>query len=238
MLNKNILENKKVIIFDLDGTLVDSIGIWNKVDMATVKYFTGKEVEETEVNHLRDHVLRTATEEDIYRAYIKELCSKYNILEDIDTVYEKRKYFGDEIPKKDVTFKPFAKEVLLKLKDLGFILALATTSTTKKVEIYSFENINTNSINLFEIFDLILTKDEVVKKKPDPEVLNKIIDYFKIEKSEAIVFEDSLVGVRTANNAGIEVVSVYDKYADYERDIINENSDYKIDSFKEILDLL
>ena len=238
MLDKNILENKKVIIFDLDGTLVDSIGIWNKVDMATIKYFTGKEVEETEVNHLRDYVLRTTTEDDIYRAYIRELCFKYNILEDIDIVYEKRKYFGDEIPKTDVTFKPFAKEILLKLKELGFILALATTSTTKKIEIYSFENINTNSINLFEIFDLILTKDEVVKKKPDPEVLNKIIDYFKINKSEAIVFEDSLVGVKTANNAGIKVISVYDKYADYERDTINEYSDYKIDSFKEILDLL
>lgn len=238
MLDKNILENKKVIIFDLDGTLVDSIGIWNKVDIATVKFFTGKEALETEVNHLRDHVLRTANEEDIYRAYIRELCFKYNISEDIDIVYEKRKYFGDEIPKTDVTFKPFAKEVLLKLKELGFILALATTSTTKKIEIYSFENINTNSINLFEIFDLILTKDEVIKKKPDPEILNKIIDHFKIDKSEAIVFEDSLVGVRTANNAGIEVVSVYDKYADYERDIINECSDYKINTFKEILDLL
>ena len=206
--------------------------------MATVKFFTGKKALETEVNHLRDHILRTASEEDIYRAYIKELCIKYNILEDVDIVFEKRKYFGDEIPKTDVTFKPFAKELLLKLKELGYKLALATTSTTKKVEIYSFENINTNSINLFEIFDMILTKDDVINKKPNPEVLNKIVNYFEVDKSEVIVFEDSLVGVKTANNAGIEVVSVYDKYADYERDMINECSDYKIDSFKEILDLL
>ena len=38
MINKNILENKKIIIFDMDGTLIDSIGVWNEVDIATVEF--------------------------------------------------------------------------------------------------------------------------------------------------------------------------------------------------------
>ena len=102
MINKNILENKKIIIFDMDGTLIDSIGVWNEVDIATVEFYTGTRPSEEEVNKLRDYSLANSPDTDIYKYYISKLCEKYSIHEDIDVVYEKRKWFGDEIPKRNV----------------------------------------------------------------------------------------------------------------------------------------
>ena len=238
MINKNILENKKIIIFDMDGTLIDSIGVWNEVDIATVEFYTGTRPSEEEVNKLRDYSLANSPDTDIYKYYISKLCEKYSIHEDIDVVYEKRKWFGDEIPKRNVKLKNNVKELLIILKEKGYILALATTSTISKIKIYSYENENTKVVNFIETFDLILTKDEVINKKPHPEVLDKVLAHFNEIPEKAIVFEDSYVGVLAAKNAGIEVVAVYDKYSDYEREKINELADYKIDDFKEIIDII
>ena len=238
MINKNILENKKIIIFDMDGTLIDSIGVWNEVDIATVEFYTGIRPAEEEVNKLRDYSLANSPDTDIYKYYISKLCEKYSIHEDIDVVYEKRKWFGDEIPKRNVKLKNNVKELLIILKEKGYILALATTSTISKIKIYSYENENTKVVNFIETFDLILTKDEVINKKPHPEVLDKVLAHFNEIPEKAIVFEDSYVGVLAAKNAGIEVIAVYDKYSDYERDNINELADYKIDDFKEIIDII
>ena len=238
MINKNILENKKIIIFDMDGTLIDSIGVWNEVDIATVEFYTGIRPAEEEVNKLRDYSLANSPDTDIYKYYISKLCEKYSIHEDIDVVYEKRKWFGDEIPKRNVKLKNNVKELLIILKEKGYILALATTSTISKIKIYSYENENTKVVNFIETFDLILTKDEVINKKPHPEVLDKVLAHFNEIPEKAIVFEDSYDGVLAAKNAGIEVIAVYDKYSDYERDNINELADYKIDDFKEIIDII
>ena len=238
MINKNILENKKIIIFDMDGTLIDSIGVWNEVDIATVEFYTGIRPAEEEVNKLRDYSLANSPDTDIYKYYISKLCEKYSIHEDIDVVYEKRKWFGDEIPKRNVKLKNNVKELLTILKEKGYILALATTSTISKIKIYSYENENTKVVNFIETFDLILTKDEVINKKPHPEVLDKVLAHFNEIPEKAIVFEDSYVGVLAAKNAGIDVIAVYDKYSDYERDNINELADYKIDDFKEIIDII
>ena len=222
----------------MDGTLIDSIGIWNEVDISTVEYYKGIRPDEKEINILRDESLRTSPDSDIYRYYISKLCEKYGIIENIDEVYNKRKWFGEELPRKKVKYKKYAKELLFKLKKLGYILALATTTTSGKIKLYSYENENTNDVNLYDIFDTILTKEDVINKKPNPEVLNKILEKYNILPSDAIVIEDSLVGVLTAKNAGIEVVTVYDKYSDFDREEINKNSTYIIDDLGEILNLL
>ena len=53
---------------------------------------------------------------------------------------------------------------------------------------------------------------------------------------ECLVFEDSIEGMRASKKAGIKVVAVYDKYSDKYRKIIDEESDYQIKSFTDLLD--
>ena len=74
--------------------------------------------------------------------------------------------------------------------------------------------------------------------KPNPEVYLKIINELRVKKEDCIIIEDSLIGVEAANNAGIDVAVIYDKYSDCDREKINELSQYRFSDFKEMLNEL
>ena len=125
------------------------------------------------------------------------------------------------------------------LKSQNIKLALATVSRKETIDIFINENENIkNKCNIKDYFDLIVTKDDVTLKKPNPEVYNKIIEKFQIKDlSKCIVIEDSLTGVLAAKNAKLDVIVMYDKYSDKDREKINELADYTVSDFKELIDL-
>ena len=84
-------------------------------------------------------------------------------------------------------------------------------------------------------FDIILAKEDVEKRKPDPEVHLKILEALDIKKEETLIIEDSLIGVEAAKNADIECAVIYDKYSDSERDEIMKLSNYYFNDFDEML---
>ena len=65
-----------------------------------------------------------------------------------------------------------------------------------------------------------------------------IVSHFGVEPKRCLAFEDSLTGVMACNAASVEVVNVYDRYADCDRDIINQKTNYFISSFTEFKDYL
>ena len=65
-----------------------------------------------------------------------------------------------------------------------------------------------------------------------------IRQHFNAEPSECLIFEDSYTGVLASKNAGIEVVNIYDKYADLDRDKINAIADYRIDNYRQFINFL
>lgn len=136
-------------------------------------------------------------------------------------------------------YKPYVVELVKKLKELRYILILASATTKIQIDIYNNENkLMREKLKLKEYFDLIITKEDVKNKKPHPEIYLNILEHYKADKKEFLVFEDSLHGVMAAKAAGIEVVNIYDKYSDKDREIINNLADYKINSFKEVLDII
>lgn len=60
--------------------------------------------------------------------------------------------------------------------------------------------------------------------------------YFDVSPSDCLIFEDSYTGVLAASRAGIEVVNIYDKYADALRNEIDSITTYKISDYKEFID--
>ncbi len=88
---------------------------------------------------------------------------------------------------------------------------------------------------IYDIFSVIYSKEDVKNKKPDPEVHYKILEKLDVKPEECLIVEDSLIGVKAAKNAGIEVVAIYDKYSDEDRKEIMEMANYYFENFEEIL---
>ena len=239
-LNQLDLEGKKYIIFDVDGTLIDSIGVWNRTDQKLIEEYGGKTIDLGNMQSERDNFLHNNQDSDIYLAYCEYLISKYNLnISNPEELLKIRWNISGEVLEKEMDFKPNVVDLILRLKELGFTLVLATMTTQVQLDIYSKKNKKMlKQMNISEVFDLITRKEDVKNKKPDPEIYNKIMHYYNALPNECLIFEDSYTGVLASKNAGIEVVNIYDKYADVDREKINEVTDYSIQSYQEFTELV
>lgn len=233
-----MLENKKVIIFDMDGTLIDSVWIWNAIDEELIKRAGTISLGNENIAKQRDDALKRFRDiPDSYLAYCDFLREKYQSNLTKEEIKSLRYEIADDYLKNKVDYKPNAEKVLKYLKQKGYTLVIASTTLRRCIDIYTTENKNLmEKANFKDIFSLILTKDDVTAKKPSPEVHEKIMEILKVKPEECLVIEDALIGVEAAKNAGIQVAVIYDKYADGDRDKINELSDYQFKNFDEILE--
>lgn len=230
--------NLDLVIFDLDGTLIDSNGIYNELDIELVRLL-GENKNSEEIIAERNVFLKRNKGGDAYLNYCEYLKTKYSSNLSKEEILQYRRNLSKEFLKK-VKYKQDADKIIKFLKEHNIPIALATVSRREDINIYINENPNIkNKCNLQNYFDCILTKDDVTKKKPDPEVYNKIIKKFEIKDlSRCIVVEDSLTGVLAAKNANLNVAVIYDKYADKDRTEINKLADYRVDNFNELIELL
>ena len=232
------LKGKKYIIFDMDGTLIDSIGVWNRTDQMLIEEFSGIKKDLNEIQVERDKFLHSNQDSDIYLAYCDYLINKYNFsIKNPKELMQIRWDKSGVVLENEMDFKPDVVKLIKLLKDSGYILVLATMTTQVQLDIYSKKNKKMlEQMNIEEVFDLITRKEDVVNKKPNPEIYLKIMDHYNATPEECLIFEDSYTGVLAAKNAGIEVVNVYDKYADLDRDNINKETDYFIDNYQEFIE--
>ena len=233
-LNRRVLLNKEVIIFDLDGTLIDTINIWNKIDKKTLEKYNIKNLKLNDIQNIRDNYLFCNTGGDIYLNYIKHLVKKYNLNVDAETFYKDRNIIKNKLLNK-AKIKPYVLKTLKELKRKQYILVLATSSSNNEIEIYKT---NKNIRNIFDYFDLIITSNDVKNKKPNPEIYELILKKLRLPKKKFLVFEDSYMGLLCAKNIKIEKVFINNKYSKRDYNIINRITEYKLDNYKELYKLI
>ena len=119
-----MLKNKKAVIFDLDGTLVDSLGIWGDIDIEYLGSY-GLEVPDG-LQHEIEGLSFTET-----AAYFRE---HFPIEESLDEIKETWKQMAMEKYRRSVPLKPGVKEFLPYLKEKGILMAVASSNDRALIE--------------------------------------------------------------------------------------------------------
>lgn len=232
---ENNLKNKKVFIFDLDGTLVDSTSSWDLVDSEVIKLGGGRPREY--IKEERDKILTIAGNKNPYRVYEKYLIDSYGLKFTPEEIAKAR----HDISKCVTTYielKPGAAEILKFLKSKKKGLALATLSSREIYEVYCNENQNIMSNINFELIfgENVLTHEDVKFNKPDPEIYFRARAKFEgIYVSQMLVIEDSVIGIESARAAGIEVVGICDTQSEREKMLIKNKANYIFPSLEDLL---
>lgn len=235
-----MFKDKKLVCFDLDGTLIDSVGIWNQVDAALIQELSGIEVGLDLIQQQRDLQLKAFKHmPDPYLEYCGHLKELYGFEPSKEEVKNRRygisRHFLDHV----IELKPQAELLIQALKQQGIQLALTTTTSLFNVQRYQDNNQKINQkISFDDDFAIILTRENVENIKPHPEVYLNALQHFEIEAKDCLIVEDSLIGVEAANNAGIDVVAIYDQYSAHEIDLIKAKADYFVEDFAGLIKLV
>ena len=232
-----MFKDKKVIIFDMDGTLIDSVGIWNVVDRELIARLGGEALPEHDIQQRRDELLRSFSHtKDAYLAYCNFLAHTYNAGCDGEGIRAMRYAIASHYLKNVIDFKPDAHTLLHYLKAQGYQLVIASTTSQNNLNIYVHENnAMRQKVDFEKTFSLILGRETVSKIKPHPEVHHFIMQTLGVAPHECLIVEDSLVGLEAAHNAGIDAIVLFDSYAKHEEEELRQRSLGYFEDFKRLL---
>ncbi|MBQ6810234.1 MAG: HAD family phosphatase [Firmicutes bacterium] len=231
-----MLTDKKVIIFDMDGTLIDSVGIWNDVDRALVEKLGGDPAD-TDIQARRDDAMRRHhTAENPYLEYCAELGEIYDSPLSPEEIFKTRYGIAQHFLKEVMDYKPDADVFIKELKSRGYTLAIASTTRRNNLDIYRTQNENfLKKAPIDEYFSVVYAREDAVKTKPDPEIYLKVMNTLKVSPEECLIFEDSLIGLEAAKASGAQTAVIYDRYSDADREALNAMADYTFDTYAEAL---
>ena len=197
-------------IFDMDGTLLDSMFIWDDLGPGMLRA-QGITPEEGLTEKLKVLTLRQGA------AYCKERYALPQSVEEIVSLIEGR---VEKFYKEEVQAKPGVEKFLSLLKMEGVWMYVATATDRHLAEA--------------ALRHAGIDAEVGVGKKESAEIYERAMTRLKSNKRDTVVFEDALHAIETAKAAGFRVCAVYDPYAEAEQDKIRSLSDYYIRSFEDM----
>ena len=212
---QNLFSRCKAVIFDLDGTLLNSLDVWSRVDEVLIHRLSGRTPERQELYAFQQQsIARHRNLPNPYTGYCSDLGQAFGISMSGEQIHRERYAISRQMLSTEVSLKDGAADLLLALKACGKRLALATTTRRANVDIYSDANeLIRSRVRFREVFESMLAMEDVQNKKPDPEVYLRTLEALGLKASECIVIEDSLEGVRAASAAGITVIAVAERWS-------------------------
>ena len=203
----------KGAIFDMDGTLIDSLIFWDYYWRELGKKYKGDE--NFRPSPEDDRAVRTMVTKEA-SAFIKE---KYNFTQSVDELYtfvmDLIKHFYRDIVKEKLGATPLLKY----LKDKGVKICLATATDMENVVIAI------KSCGLEEYFDVVLSCADIGKGKDQPDIYINAIKELNMTKDDVCIFEDSFVALETAKKLGVQTVGIFD-INNYGQDRLKNASDF------------
>ena len=215
-----MLDGIKGIIFDLDGTMVDSMWMWRQIDNEFMaargldmtddleREIEGMSFQETAEYFVRTYPL-TETADELMDIWVNMAIHKYRY---------------------DVPMKPGLKEFLCKMKQHGIKMGIATSNARTLLDAVA------QAHGLYDYMDAVLTANEVKRGKPAPDVFLAVADKLQLTPADCLVFEDIPQGIRAGLAAGMSVCAVSDEYSHAQDAEKRALANYYIDSYAQVLD--
>lgn len=214
-----MLDKVKAVIFDLDGTLVDSMWMWKGID---IEFLSKRGL--TYPKNLEAEIEGMSFDETAqYFAATFPLKETPEELKKIWNAMAREKY------EKEVPLKPGAEKFLKHLRKRGIRTGIATSNSRDLLSAVA------RTHHLGDYIDVFQTSDEVKKGKPAPDVFLKVAEHLAVAPVDCLVFEDIPNGIRAGKNAGMTVCAIEDDYSSEFVRTKRHLADYYIKSYDEVL---
>ncbi len=206
-------------LFDMDGTILDSMGVWAQVDRVFFER-RGMRVPETYTTDIAGLSFRETAE------YTRRV---YGIADDVQTIMTEWNDLSEQAYKTDIMLKPFALEYIQKLRREGVKLAVATALTERLYKPALQNN------GILDMFDAFSSTEETKQSKASGEIYLLAARRLGVKPENCRVYEDIYEGLAGAKKAGMYAVYVHDIWTGADSRRCEQIADSVIYSYKDAL---
>ncbi len=213
----------KAVIFDLDGTLIDSMQIWRQVDTEFLGS-RGIGVPSDLFEHLPmgNSFVQTAQ-------YFKD---RFGLKDSVDSIMQEWTQMVTHHYETDIPLKDEAREFIESLVEQKIKVGLGTSNSHFLAQKVLSRN------GIWQYFESVVTGEQVKLGKPFPDIYLKAAKELEITPNDCLVIEDTLSGVRAGKAAGMDVFAIFDQDSIEHHEIIKTEADGFYHSFAQIRSIL
>lgn len=200
----------KGIIFDMDGTLLDSMPTWRGIGGTLLKN-NGIQPPEDINDRLKE--LSFIDTAHYFRSDLGLQMSVEDIVAGINDLM--RRAYAETVPLKKGT-----KEVLERLRNKGYKMSIAT-ATDRELALIGLKR-----LGILDYFEVVVSCGDIGHWKDEPAIYKEVTKMMGLNEDEVVIVEDAGYCVKTAKEAGFKVLGIYDSEAELEAEMIKELCDY------------
>lgn len=193
----NILNGIDAVIFDLDGSMVDSMWMWHEIDVEYLGRYHMAVPEDLQQSIEGFSFSETAE-------YFKK---RFCLPDSVETIKRTWNEMAWDKYVKEVPLKPGVQEFLELCRQKEILLGIATSNSRELVTAVL------DAHGLRDHFSCIMTGCDVGKGKPAPDIYLAVAKSFGADPTRCLVFEDIIPGIMAGKSAGMKVCAVEDEYS-------------------------